>query len=152
MLSLRISPLPGHFLAMCLIAIGITGIFVHFINYRQRRNLILAAPPGSIASITALTARSGFGELLLPYDDAAQLEKKLDGIKFRLDKRTGAIVADDMYNEGVPGMGRDEAMLSLLGKQNERLTQHSTSSQAAYQAAVGYPPWVYKTPYDRIPD
>ncbi len=105
---------------------------------------MLAAPPGSIASITALTARSGFGELLLPYDDEATLEKKLDGIKFRLDKRTGAIVADEVSS--VPGMGRDEAMVALLGK--PALSQHPVSSQAAFQTAVGYPPWVYKTPYD----
>ncbi|KAF9446653.1 hypothetical protein P691DRAFT_708152 [Macrolepiota fuliginosa MF-IS2] len=148
---LWIDPLPGHFLALCLFAIGIIGFFVHLLNYRQRSKLILAAPPGSIASITALTARSGFGELLLPYDNEEQLEKKLDGIKFRLDRRTGAIVADEV-DEGVPGTGREEALLSLLGRQNERLSQHSTSSQASYQAAVGYPPWVYKTPYDRIPD
>jgi hypothetical protein len=145
------SPLPGHALAIFSFLIGIAGIFVHSINYRERRSLILTAPPGSIASITALTARSGFGELLLPYDNELQLEKKLQGIKFRLDSRTGAIVADEV-SEGVPGMGRDDAMLSLLGKHNERLSQHSTSSQAAYQSAVGYPPWVYKTPYDRLAD
>lgn len=113
--------------------------------------MILAAPPGSIASITALTARSGFGELILPYDNALELERKLEGIKFRLDKRTGAIVADEV-EEGVPGMGRDDAMLSLLGQHSERLTQRSTSSQAAYQSAVGYPPWVYKNPYDKLSD
>lgn len=124
--------------------IGLTGLVIHFFNFRQRRELLLAAPPGSIASITALTARSGFGELILPYDDEATLEKKLDGIKFRLDERTGAIVADE--SEGVPWMDRDDAMDSLLGKQ--KLNQHSISSQAAFQTAVGYPPWVYKTPYE----
>lgn len=151
------SPLPGHFLAFCLFAIGFTGLFVRFINHRQRKKLILAAPPGSIASITALTARSGFGELLLPYDNEAELEKKLSGIKFRLDKRTGAIVADEL-DEGLPGMemGRNEAMRSLLGEHNERLSQHSTSSQIAFQSAAGavYPPWVskYKTPYEQLRD
>ncbi|KXN91339.1 hypothetical protein AN958_01314 [Leucoagaricus sp. SymC.cos] len=148
---LWIDPLPGHILSTCLFVIGVLGLFIHFLNYRQRKKLILATPPGSIASITALTARSGFGELLLPYDTTLQLEKKLEGIKFRLDRRTGAIVADDVP-EGVPGMGRDDAMLSLLGKHNERLSQHSTSSQAAYQTAVGYPPWVYKTPYEKLPE
>ncbi|KAF5347802.1 hypothetical protein D9756_010270 [Leucocoprinus leucothites] len=148
---LVIDSLPGHLLAILLLSIGIVGVFVRIINHRQRRNLILAAPPGSIASITALTARSGFGELLLPYDNALQLERKLEGIKFCLDKRTGAIVADDA-SEGVPGMGRDDAMLSLLGRQNERLSQHSTSSQVAYQTASRFGPWVYKNPYEQVPD
>ncbi|KAJ3572065.1 hypothetical protein NP233_g3339 [Leucocoprinus birnbaumii] len=149
---LVIDPLPGHVLALLLLLIGVVGIVVRFINYRQRRKLLLAAPPGTIASITALTARSGFGELILPYDDESQLEKKLEGIKFRLDRRTGAIVADDVPSEDYTGMGRDYAMLSLLGKQNERLSQHSTSSQVAYQTAASFGPWVYRNPYERLPE
>jgi hypothetical protein len=31
---------------------------------------------------------------LAPYDDEHGLKEKLDGLRFRLDKRTGAIVAD----------------------------------------------------------
>ncbi|KAF8173413.1 hypothetical protein K438DRAFT_1980957 [Mycena galopus ATCC 62051] len=47
-----------------------------------------------------VTSRSGFGDLLLPYGDLAMMEKKLDGLRFQLDKRTGAILVDDYEPTG----------------------------------------------------
>lgn len=127
-------------------------MLVHFNHRRQRQTLKLAAPPGSLASAIALTSRSGFGELLYPYDDEATLEKKLEGLRFRLDQRTGAILAEDFDSEAPDGMGRDDAMLSLLGK-GRRLAKGkgseggedlpsaaSHSSFAAYQLAGGSVP------------
>ncbi|KAH9475216.1 hypothetical protein JR316_0012327 [Psilocybe cubensis] len=139
---LVVDPLPAHFLAIILILTGVIGMYLHVHNRRQRKTLLLATPPGSIASIVALTSRSGFGELLYPYDDELTLEKKLDGIRFRLDRRTGAILADDFETERA-GMGRDDALLSLLGKApNEPISAASHSSSAlAYQAANGILPW-----------
>ena len=96
---------------------GIAGIYVHVKHRRAREKLWLTSHPGSIASIVALTSRSGFGELLLPYDDQATMQHKLSGLRFYLDRRTGAILADDDQGEHyayVP-MGRDDAMMSLLG-------------------------------------
>ena len=107
------SPLPAHFLAVILILTGVVGLFLQIITRQRRRELLLAAPPGSIASAVALTSRSGFGELLLPYDDEVTLEKKLDGLRFRLDKRTGAIVAE-AENEKPQAMVSDGVRLSLL--------------------------------------
>lgn len=110
---------------------------------------MLAAPPGSIAAVVSLTSRSGFGDLLLPYDDEKTLERKLGGLRFRLDKRTGAIVADDDGTER-DGMGPDDAMMSLLGNtkdggkslENATITAASqNSSFLAYQAATGTLPW-----------
>ncbi|EKM82087.1 hypothetical protein AGABI1DRAFT_55238 [Agaricus bisporus var. burnettii JB137-S8] len=143
---LWIDPLPSRILSICLVLVGLSGLIVHIINYRQRRRLLLTTPPGTIASITALTVRSGFGNLLLPYDNTKELDKKLKGIRFRLDKRTGAIVADEV-EEGIPGidLGRNEAFRVLLGHREDPFGQHGSSSQAAFQAAVGYPPWVTKT-------
>ncbi|KAF8151744.1 hypothetical protein B0H34DRAFT_138353 [Crassisporium funariophilum] len=139
---LKIDALPAHALALLLILTGILGVFLHVINRRRRKQLLLAAPPGSIAAVVALTSRSGFGELLLPYDDEATLEKKLDGLRFRLDRRTGAIMADDLATER-EGLGPDEAMLTLLGKgHHDRATGNSqASSYLAYQAAAGILPW-----------
>jgi hypothetical protein len=131
---------------------GLIGIVLQFLHRRDRRKLLLAAPPGSIAAVVSMTSRSGFGDLILPYDDEKTLEQKLNGLHFRLDRRTGAIVADDEYTER-EFMGPDDAMLSLLGQGHQRDTVGSThsSSSLAYQAAAGYPPWVepLKTPYDR---
>jgi len=135
------SPLPSHLLALVLIATGFIGVFLHIINRRRRRTLLLASPPGSIAGVISLTSRSGFGELLLPYDDERALEDKLEGLRFRLDKRTGAILADpdpDAY--GTVSLlggskGKDE-MYDL----EEPSTAHS-STFLAYQAASGVLPW-----------
>ncbi|KAL0948212.1 hypothetical protein HGRIS_010818 [Hohenbuehelia grisea] len=156
---LWIDPLPGHALAIMLFLVGFLGMFIHILGRRARRNLILCAPPGSIAAVMALTSRSGFGELLLPYDDEKTLEQKLGGLRYRLDSRTGAIVADDSGMGTPDGVkGRDEAMISLLGKSHEPelelpqhardrasgISLHENSSQYALQAAAGYPPWVAK--------
>jgi hypothetical protein len=145
------SPLPSAILSCCLILSGFIGLVVQIINYRQRKQLLLTTGPGIIASITALTARSGFGDLLLPYDNTKELEKKLRGIRFRLDKRTGAIVADEV-GEGAEGivLGRNEAFRALLGQRDERFNQHGSSSQIALQSAAGYPPWVTKTKWPSV--
>ena len=51
-----------------------------------------------------MTAHSGFGELLYPYDDKATMRRKLANLRFSLDQRTGAIVADE-YGYMEEGMG-----------------------------------------------
>jgi hypothetical protein len=152
------SALPAHVLAIIMIIIGAIGIPLHVLHRAQRKRLLLATNPGSIASIIALTARSGFGELLLPYDDEHQIEKKLDGLRFRLDRRTGAIVADEDGTERM-GMGRDDAMLSLLGRgpggKNVGMPDTPgrtpdeaafSSSALAFQAAAGELPWAQSWP------
>ncbi|KAJ6602443.1 hypothetical protein DFH09DRAFT_1124863 [Mycena vulgaris] len=172
---LWIDPFPAHILAFLLFISGFLGVFLQLINRRQRRNLFLAAPPGTIAAAVALTSRSGFGDLLLPYDDLKTIEKKFDGLRFRLDKRTGAILADDYEPMGDDASrGRDDAMMSLLGHGN-RETMQSTShretmqstalpesmalsssqlaQEAALEAAGAYPAWKepgpLRTPYDK---
>ncbi|KAF9039631.1 hypothetical protein BDZ89DRAFT_1129244 [Hymenopellis radicata] len=158
---LVISALPGHTLAILMFLVGLIGTFLHIISRRQRRQLFLSCPPGTIGSIIAMTSHSGFGQLLVPYDTHESIEKKLDGLRFRLDQRTGAIVADD--EEDVAADGRDAALQSLLGRKNQRSSKDVmrmsslsvSSSQTAYQAATGYPPWrgpasPLRTPYDPL--
>ncbi|PPQ83480.1 hypothetical protein CVT24_005667 [Panaeolus cyanescens] len=146
---LVIDPLPAHALAIILILTGIIGTSLQVVSRKQRKKLMLAAPPGSIAAVVSLTSRSGFGDLLLPYDDEKTLERKLRGLRFRLDQRTGAIVADDDGTER-DGMGPDDAMMALLGNpkdggksyENATITAASqNSSFLAYQAATGQLPW-----------
>ncbi|KAF8881984.1 hypothetical protein BD779DRAFT_1754501 [Infundibulicybe gibba] len=142
---LWIDPFPAHLLAAILCFIGFVGVFIHLANIRQRRKLTLTTPPGSIAAVVSLTSKSGFGDLLLPYDDEKTLERKLEGLQFHMDSRTGAIVADDMTGESE--IGPEDAMTALLGKQH----QLAHSSQLAFEAAGGYPPKLRSplgTPYD----
>ncbi|KAI6144379.1 hypothetical protein BKA82DRAFT_4177385 [Pisolithus tinctorius] len=102
--------LPAHLLSSLMFLIGIAGLIVHLLHARSRRKLWLTSPPGSIASIVSLTSRSGFGELLLPYDDESRMRSTLSGLKFHLDQRTGAIVAEE--GRGFDASG---AKASLLG-------------------------------------
>ena len=140
--TLLLSPLPAHVLALILLVTGFIGVFIHVINRRKRKKLLLATAPGTIASIVALTARSGFGELLLPYDDEKTIERKLEGLRFRLDRRTGAIVAEDEVEplEGVSVVGPDDATMSLLGNSRGKEDVES-STHLARQAASGMLPW-----------
>ena len=80
-----------------MIIVGFVGLVIHYLHRRARRRLWLTSPPGSIAAITSLTSRSGFGELLLPYDDERRMRDNLAGLRFRLDRRTGAIVAEEDF-------------------------------------------------------
>lgn len=63
-----------------------------------------------------MTSRSGFGELLLPYDDERRMRANLTGLKFGLDPRTGAIVAEEE-----PGAGGEGVSL-LTGEDKYRST------------------------------
>ena len=91
-------------------------------HFRQRRDVYLAHVPGSLASTVALTAHSGFGELLLPYDNQEALARALQPLRFRLDRRTGAIVVDDSsfaYAGELPSQPtRDETMMTLIKKRD----------------------------------
>jgi hypothetical protein len=93
-----------------LFLIGLVGLAVHTVHKRIRRMVHLTSPPGSIAGTVALTARSGFGELLVPYDTPATMKRKLEGLHFRLDPRTGAIVADEVDYRDDDYRGGDERL------------------------------------------
>jgi hypothetical protein len=66
--------------------------------------------PGTIGSAVALTSHSGFGQLLMPYDDGAACSRALAPLRFCLDRRTGAIVVDD---SATPAHTGSEEMSSL---------------------------------------
>ena len=51
-----------------------------------------------------MTSRSGFGDLLLPYDDDRCMPDKLTGLKFHLDPRSGAIIAEEDPSVGSEGV------------------------------------------------
>lgn len=91
----------------------------------------------------------------MPYDDTESMKRKLGGLRFRLDERTGAILAEDDWDErydvagagGGGGAGSfvsgDDVKLSLLGA--------SAGADGGIQYPPGYvqPTWgPYKTPYD----
>ncbi|EKM51190.1 uncharacterized protein PHACADRAFT_200015 [Phanerochaete carnosa HHB-10118-sp] len=110
---LVIDALAAHGLAGLLMLIGLTGIAVHLLHRHMRRGLYLSAAPGTIASVVALTSHSGFGDLLYPYDDPRAIRAKLANLRFSLDRRTGAIVADEYgYN------GSAEEMRRRVGEQH----------------------------------
>ncbi|PBK62620.1 hypothetical protein ARMSODRAFT_895428 [Armillaria solidipes] len=150
---LVINSLPGHVLALLLFVIGFIGTFLHIINLRQRRHLFIASPPGSIGGIVSMTSHSGFGQLLVPYDSEKNIEEKLKGLRFRLDKRTGAIVAEDDDAGDFEGEGDGVALLGV-SKGHARNSSLSVLS-SSQDAATGYPPWKgysvpLRTPYDPL--
>ncbi|KAL4065571.1 hypothetical protein V8B97DRAFT_1150902 [Scleroderma yunnanense] len=107
----------AHMLSVLLIVNAVTGFIVHFLHARSRRKLWLTTPPGSIASIVAMTSRSGFGKLLHPYDDEQHIRTNLTGLKFCLDPYTGEIVEEDIsvhVGEGISLLGGEGAHLSPM--------------------------------------
>jgi hypothetical protein len=87
----------------------------------------LTSRPGSIAAIVSLTARSGFGELLVPYDDDRSIAQKLEGLTFRIDRRTGAIVADDKWRYDMKQDDTTTSLLSASSSSGEVIELYSSS-------------------------
>lgn len=108
-------------------------LVLHYLHFRQRRDVNLTHAPGSIASHVALTAHSGFGELLLPYDNFEALSRALEPLRFTLDRRTGAIVVDDAsfaYAGELPARPtRDETMMTLIKRSDTPPGRRDSSDQ-----------------------
>ena len=140
------SALAAHALAILMMIIGLTGVAVHLCHRHVRRRLYLTAAPGTIASSVALTSHSGFGELLYPYDDEQAIRAKLAGMRFSLDHRTGAIVADEyVYDEGP---------VRRQGDSVDKLELKSVSSRTPLVRNEGSQPDlrdVPEMPYEREP-
>ncbi|KAI0694059.1 hypothetical protein BC835DRAFT_1415565 [Cytidiella melzeri] len=87
-----VDPLAAHSLAVLLIIVGLAGLAIHLQHVRARRHIHLTHQPSTIASIIALSARSGLAGLLDPEDDEDTIRRKLAPLRFGLDAGTGAIV------------------------------------------------------------
>ena len=115
------SPLACSLLSAALIIVGLIGLVLHAFHLRIRREsgLYLTTEPGTIATSIALTSHSGFGQLLYPYDDRDTMEKKLQGFRFSLDKRSGAIVADEDESDWEPEFRPASLRMSILKENKE---------------------------------
>jgi hypothetical protein len=89
--------------------VAVVTLGLHLWHVRQRRNVYLTQLPGSIGSAVALTSHSGFGQLLMPYDDRVACSRALAPFRFGLDRRTGAIVVDDSIKD-------ESVTTSILGR------------------------------------
>ncbi|KAI0247421.1 hypothetical protein BJV78DRAFT_1364190 [Lactifluus subvellereus] len=111
--------IPCHILSSICILTAATLLVLHFMHRRQRRNIRLAHNPGTICSAVALTWRSDFGELLMPYENEEQFSRRLASHRFRLDS-SGAIVVDRsaMAETGEVSRPafRDETRMGLVEK------------------------------------
>ena len=147
--------LAAHILASLCMGVACVVLVLHYMHFRERRDIHLTHPPGSIGSALALTAHSGFGELLLPYDNVEEFSRALAPLRFCLDRRTGAIVVDDnsiMYAEKVRAPLvrpiRDETVMTLIGK-DEPVGLKSSSGAEQYNDSESFE---IRTPSLNSPD
>jgi len=85
------SAVATHAAAVIMIIGGILAGAVHFIHYRQRRNIRLYAPPGSIAVAASVTRDSPVNGLIQSGWDENHFRSALKGEKFVMDE-AGKIV------------------------------------------------------------
>ncbi|KIY62821.1 hypothetical protein CYLTODRAFT_473525 [Cylindrobasidium torrendii FP15055 ss-10] len=97
-----VAALPAHALAVLLLLIGIVGAVLQFVNYRRPQ---VVGPLGGIAAVVARTAHAGWSRRLWPGDTAKDAKRKLEGLRFGVDPRTGAIVQRGV---GVGGRGKGD--------------------------------------------
>lgn len=137
MLTHLSSPLACSLLSAAFIIVGLTGLVLHFFHLRIRRRsgLYLTTEPGSIATSIALTSHSGFGQLLYPYDDRDMMEKKLQGFRFSLDKRSGAIVADEDETDWEPGF-RPASLRQSLAVDGDRFSMRGSVMASASRLSL----------------
>jgi len=130
---LFVEPMPAHCLALLCLAVAAVTFVLHSWHYRQRRDIYLAHPPGSIGSAVALTSHSGFGQLLMPYDNSAALSRALAPLFFCIDRRTGAIVVDDSAvadaGELLMRGDSDETMMTLMGRGQRHQREDSLGAE-----------------------
>lgn len=78
-------------MAVLMIISGILAGVVHFVHHRQRRNIRLFAPPGSIAVAASVTRDSPVHGLIRNGWDESHFRSALKGEKFGMDSE-GRIV------------------------------------------------------------
>lgn len=84
-------PVSVHLLAILCIVTGLSLSVIYYLHAQQRRNLHLADRPSTLGVAGALFARGRVAELLDPRDTNKDIERKLAGMKFKLDSETGAV-------------------------------------------------------------
>jgi hypothetical protein len=119
-----------------LFLIGASGIVFHVLHWRTRRRLHVTAQPGVIGTAVAMTAHSGFGTRLLPYDTTEEIERKLHGLRFHIDRRTGGIVAEEVYDDDDDDVEEDGKML-LGGKSEVLLSSSDVHTPPLYNPYAG---------------
>lgn len=78
-------------MAVLMIVTGILAGVVHFVHHRQRRNIRLFAPPGSIAVVASVTRDSPVNGLIRSGWDESHFRSALKDEKFGMDS-AGRIV------------------------------------------------------------
>jgi hypothetical protein len=138
-LLLFISAIPAHILAGALTLIGFSALLLHLVHLRQRRRFFLAASPGSIAHTLSLAAHAQFAHRLYPYDDDDEILRKLGGMRFGLDPRTGAIVADSDGNgeKVVTPVELEMGMYSADSSPGTTVAGKDVEESGAYKFAFG---------------
>ena len=72
----------------------------------------------------------------MPYDNEETLRDKLDVLRFRLDKRTGAIIAEETAEKSPTGISEDSRSL-LSSARLESSASSMSSSDLARALAAG---------------
>ncbi|OCH83681.1 hypothetical protein OBBRIDRAFT_799665 [Obba rivulosa] len=142
MQRLFIEGFPAHALATILLCVSVSGIILHLLHRYERRKLYLTAPPAY---------HSGAGDLLVPYEDEQGMLRRLAGMRFRLDRRTGAIVAEEVESgdEGDGMLMRAADMGAGAGAEGEAKRE----GHASWGSAVSGPAQVLPVdvPYEYEP-
>ena len=86
--------LSTHALAALLIFMAVSMSILQWVHRKERRRLFLAGPPGSIASDVSLTSSAKFGLLLNAGDTQKDMRRKLQGMRFGIERATGQIIVE----------------------------------------------------------
>ena len=100
--------LATHVLATLLIFVALAMATLQYVHRKDRNQLFLAGPPGSIASDVSMTSSAKFGLLLNAGDTEEDLERKLHGMRFGIEHSTGQIIVEREDMNSTAGYVKEE--------------------------------------------
>ena len=98
----------SHTLASLLIFVAIYLSILQYAHRKQRSRLFLAGPTGSIAFNVSMTSSAKFGLLLNAGDTEADLERKLQGMRFGIEHSTGQVIVEREDKNHIAGYVKEE--------------------------------------------
>jgi len=96
---LFISGLITHILAVLFFLVAIGGVFIFLFQWRDKRDLKLGTPPGTIAAAVAIAGQSELSYLLEGKDTAEEMEALLSDMTFGMDS-SGRLQVEEGYTSG----------------------------------------------------
>lgn len=146
---LWIDPFACHVLVALILFTAISMSIIQYLHRRDRSQLFLAGPTGSIASDVSLTSSAKFGLLLNAGDTEEDLERKLHGMRFGIERATGQIIVESEKVNHIPKYIKEDMLGAKLDPRYPEDVQASLLANEAGPGVVNHDSFIGLRTHDR---